>query len=83
MNPIVLAALLGCTLTALAQRQVHAQAQGADRDRTAPAPPPVLKSAKERLGDKTSDEQRVNDCKVPPGRRTQPRPASCPWDPTS
>ena len=75
MNPIVLAALLGCVLAA--------SAQGQDRDRTAPAPPPVLKSAKERLGDKASDEQRVNDCKVPPDRRTQQRPASCPWDPTS
>jgi hypothetical protein len=45
-----------------------------------PARPTVLaaaKTGKERLGDKASDEQRVNDCKVPNGRRTRVRPTSC------
>jgi hypothetical protein len=33
---------------------------------------------KQRLSDKASDEQRVNDCKVPPERRGQSRrPAEC------
>ena len=32
------------------------------------------KTGKERLTDKSSDEQRVDDCKVPRARRT-PRPA--------
>jgi len=43
------------------------------------APPPApLKSAKERLSDKASDEQRVDNCRVPPDRRgTKPRP-DCP-----
>jgi hypothetical protein len=43
-------------------------------DRTQPGP--VL-TAKERLGGKARDEQRVNDCKVPPKARTKPRP-TCP-----
>jgi hypothetical protein len=33
---------------------------------------------KERLSDKASDEQRVDNCHVPPERRgTKPRPADC------
>ena len=39
-----------------------------------------LKTAKERLSDKASDEQRVNDCKVPAKRRTRARSTRCPWD---
>ena len=35
-----------------------------------------LKTAKERL----SDEQRVNDCKVPAERRTRVRSTRCSWD---
>lgn len=36
------------------------------------------KTLKERLGDKASDEQRVNNCKVPPDRRgTKVRPDTC------
>ncbi len=36
------------------------------------------KSAKERLSDKASDEQRVNNCRVAPERRgSKPRP-ECP-----
>ena len=43
-----------------------------------PVPPPL--TAKERLSGKASDEQRVDDCKVPPERRTRPRPTACPWE---
>ncbi len=40
-----------------------------------------LKTLKERLSDKASDDQRVNNCRVPPERRgTQPRP-DCPAQP--
>ncbi|WP_250474374.1 hypothetical protein [Caballeronia sp. GAFFF1] len=36
------------------------------------------KTLKERLGDKASDEQRVDHCKVPPERRgTKARPDAC------
>jgi hypothetical protein len=45
-----------------------------------PPPPQVPKTAKERLSGKDSDEQRVDDCKVPPERRTRPRPTACPWE---
>ncbi len=38
---------------------------------------PAMRTGKERLTDKASDEQRVNDCKVPPARRTRPRPTEC------
>ncbi len=45
----------------------------------AAADPPAAPSrtGKERLGDKATDEQRVNDCGVPPERRTRPRPTEC------
>ncbi len=42
--------------------------------------PAHTRTGKERLGDKGSDEQRMDDCKVPVGRRTKVRPATCPWD---
>lgn len=45
----------------------------------APRPQP-LRTGKERLGSKDSDEQRVDDCKVLPQRRTRSRPAACPWE---
>jgi hypothetical protein len=38
---------------------------------------PAVKTGKERLTDKASDEQRVNDCKVAQARRTRPRPTTC------
>jgi hypothetical protein len=51
----------------------------------APTPMPVKtgpdKTGKERLADKASDEQRVDNCKVPPDRRgPRPRPDSCAHD---
>jgi hypothetical protein len=46
----------------------------------AATPPAALRTGKERLSDKASDEQRVDDCKVPAARRTRTRPAACPWD---
>jgi hypothetical protein len=45
--------------------------------RGAPSPGPVL-TGKERLGRKWMDEQRINNCKVPPDKRgTKPRPDTC------
>jgi len=50
---------------------------------------PALKPAsptmtgKERLGGKWTDEQRVDNCKVPIDKRgTKPRPDACPHVPT-
>ena len=38
---------------------------------------PAVRTGKERLSDKASDEQRVDDCKVPLARRTRARPTTC------
>jgi hypothetical protein len=41
--------------------------------------PASEETGKERLSDKASDEQRVDNCKVPPDRQgTKPRPSDCP-----
>jgi hypothetical protein len=51
----------------------------------APAPPsaPDSLTLKERLGAKWKDDQRVNNCKVPPEKRgTKPRPDGCVKDHT-
>jgi hypothetical protein len=37
----------------------------------------TTKTGKERLSTKGTDEQRINDCKVPPAQRTKRRPAEC------
>ncbi len=59
-------ALLATSAAALVAREGHAQA-ASGRD--------TLKS---RLGDKASDEQRVDDCGVPPERRgPRERPDGC------
>jgi hypothetical protein len=55
-------------------------AQAAEPTRDAAVSQVPLKTAKERLSDKASDEQRVNDCEVPAERRTRARSAWCPWD---
>jgi hypothetical protein len=53
----------------------------ADSPRGAPpAGLAVVRTGKERLSDKASDEQRVDDCKVPPTKRTHARPLACSWD---
>ena len=44
----------------------------------APAERAVQPTGKERLGEKWEDEQRVDNCKVPPEKRgSKPRPDSC------
>jgi len=45
----------------------------ADRGEQSPS-----KTGKERLTHKSSDEQRMDDCKVPQSRRTRVRPTDCP-----
>jgi hypothetical protein len=52
-------------------------------ERSQPAPATLAAAArtgKERLSDKASDEQRIDDCKVPQARRTRARSPTCPWD---
>jgi hypothetical protein len=60
---------------------------GRDRSAAGTAPPqarrPVL-TGKERLGPKWTDEQRIDNCKVPIDRRgTRPRPGACTSSPSS
>jgi hypothetical protein len=64
-----------------------AEAPAAEPERptaATPTPPPpgmvTTRTAKERQGGKAGDEQRVDDCKVPPERRTRARPAACPGE---
>lgn len=59
------------------QMLVGFEAYGAD---PAPSKQPAttVKTGKERLSDKASDEQRIDNCKVPRDKRgTTPRPDSC------
>ena len=61
----------------LAADEPAATAVPAARPPAVQAPAPV-KTGKERLGSKASDEQRVDNCKVPPALRgTTPRPDAC------
>jgi hypothetical protein len=44
-------------------------------------PSAPVRTGKERLGNKWSDEQRLDNCKVPPDKRgTKARPDTCPPD---
>jgi hypothetical protein len=60
-----------------------AAASAADEPAPAAQSPPAkspapVKTGKERLSSKASDEQRVDNCKVPPELRgTKPRPDAC------
>jgi hypothetical protein len=66
------------TLPALAQN-------GSPRDHHAPNPLPQqgTLTGKERLGPKWTDEQRIDNCKVPIDKRgTKPRSNACPHVPT-
>jgi hypothetical protein len=52
----------------------------ADPDHAASGVFAAAKTGKERLTDKGSDEQRMDNCKVPQARRSRARPTRCPWD---
>ena len=70
--------LLAAALLAAQLGAAHAQPGTGGDTRAEPGGNPV-RTGKERLSDKASDEQRVDDCKVPPERRgSRPRPDACP-----
>jgi len=80
MKRCALALMVGLSLTGMAVAEERSQVRNDPPiPPTVPAPQSSL-SAKERLSDKASDGQRVDDCKVPPDRRTRPRPTACPWE---
>ena len=76
MKPVRIFALSLCVAT-LSWAPVQAgQAPGT----TIPTPPrpPAAATGKERLSGKAADEQRVDDCKVPPDKRgSKQRPTEC------
>jgi hypothetical protein len=76
MRAITASILLGCIVVAGSAQASQYEAEPS----AAPTQPMVLKTGKERLGEKATDEQRLDDCKVPFGRRTRARPTACPWD---
>jgi hypothetical protein len=66
---------------AMAALAVGATSPSFGQTRPAAGPPvaPAGTTGKERLGDKWTDEQRVDNCKVPPDKRgSKPRPDACP-----
>jgi hypothetical protein len=65
-----------------------AQAGDGPRNRATPAVQPQARNpvltGKERLGPKWSDEQRIDNCKVPIDKRgSKPRPSACSSNPSS
>ncbi len=74
----VLLILIGASTPVAAQDRASVRGgKGAPSD-PAPAPAPRVLTGKERLGAKWQDEQRVDNCKVPPDKRgTKPRPDAC------
>ncbi|GKQ52763.1 hypothetical protein [Bradyrhizobium sp. Ce-3] len=63
---------------------VPAFAQNAAPARSAETVQQRSLTGKERLGRKWTDEQRIDNCNVPPDKRgTKPRPSACPHAPSS
>ena len=74
---LVRAAALTLTLSLQVGLAVAGEGPREDNDAER-APGRTARTGKERLGGKASDEQRVDNCKVPPDRRgTTPRPDTC------
>jgi len=73
MQSSTLLAARVCALAVLAMALAAAPSHAGDDIRAGPT-----RTAKERLGGKASDEQRVDNCKVPPNMRgPKPRPERC------
>ena len=73
---LFIAALALALSSAVSYGQPAASGDPATRGATGvPAP---ARTGKERLGDKWNDDQRVDNCKVPPDKRgPKPRPEGC------
>ena len=82
MTGRTLARAAALTLTLSLQVGLSVAGEGPRDDNDAkPLQAGPTRTGKERLGGKASDEQRVDNCKVPPDRRgTTPRPDTCPED---
>lgn len=74
--------MLGCVVALGLIAPVSAQ-NGAPIPSAETIQPRVL-TGKERLGRKWTDEQRIDNCNVPPDKRgTKPRPSACPHAPSN
>ena len=74
----VMLALFGAGAQTLAQISSHQNAGAVASSNTV-----AQLTGKERLGEKWKDEQRIDNCKVPPDKRgTKPRSDSCAHVPT-
>jgi hypothetical protein len=70
--------VLGAVLALYGVTTGHAQEALPVPPATAAEAEGPVKTGKERLSDKASDEQRVDNCKVPPERQgPTPRPSAC------
>jgi hypothetical protein len=75
---IVTALILEALLAAPLAADEPAPTTAAGTQPPAELPSPPVKTGKERLSGKAADEQRVDNCKVPPELRgTVPRPDAC------
>ena len=73
MKPICILAIAIVAQTVLAAVAPAPAGEAGDQVEVAP-----VRTGKERLGGKASDEQRVDNCKVPPVLRgSKPRPDQC------
>jgi hypothetical protein len=73
---LLIAALALALSSAVSYGQPTVSGDPATRGATG-VPGPV-RTGKERLGDKWNDEQRIDNCKVPPDKRgRKPRPDTC------
>jgi hypothetical protein len=71
------------TLPASAQERSPVGGPPTPNEATQPSNVPRGLTGKERLGKKWMDEQRIDNCNVPIGKRgTKPRPSTCPSLPT-
>ena len=71
---IAVLAIVMALCASIAQAQSPAATRPAKSDSSG-----AVRTGKERLGNKWSDEQRVDNCKVPPDKRgTKPRADTCP-----
>jgi len=67
--------IVACTLLLLVALAAPGAIPGSNGEASHVQP---MRTAKERLGGKASDEQRVDNCKVPPDLRgPKPRPDEC------
>lgn len=81
---LLAAALAGPSLAGAEERSTPIRDQVPATTEPRPTDHASTKTGKERLGEKWTDNQRLNNCKVPAEKRGEkPRPGDCSHSPTS